>query len=203
MSSHTLSTFNSKTLNAPKLRDDGSNWADYHAQVQVAMEVKGLWKHVEEKATPPKPYAKVNGIAVLSDGKTQTNWGSQMQGLHEGYKLSQARYSVNNVSTHWYEDKNSYHCKGDVGWGEERCYCKEHTLPCGCGMPTRKHEAFWVIWPKNSPSQTKIALPIDDVETQKPTEDGVIIFQAEAHHTHYLFATKFIQTHSPNPHSSW
>ena len=35
------------------------------------MEVKGLWKHVEGKATPPKPYAKVNGIAILSDGKTQ------------------------------------------------------------------------------------------------------------------------------------
>ena len=71
MSSHTLSTFNSETLNAPKLHDNGSNWADYHAQVQVAMEAKGLWKHVEEKATLPKPYAEVNGIAVLSNGKTQ------------------------------------------------------------------------------------------------------------------------------------
>ena len=71
MSSHTLSTFNSKTLNVPKLCDNRSNRSDYHAWVQVAMEVKGLWKHVEGKATPPKPYAKVNGIAILSDGKTQ------------------------------------------------------------------------------------------------------------------------------------
>ena len=71
MSSHILSTSNSETLNAPKLCDNGSNWADYHARVQVAMEVKGLWKHVEGKVTLPKPYAKVNGIAVLSDGKTQ------------------------------------------------------------------------------------------------------------------------------------
>ena len=71
MLSHTLSTFNSKTVNVPKLHDDRSNWADYHAWVQVAMEAKGLWKHVEGKATLPKPYAKVNGIAVLSDGKTQ------------------------------------------------------------------------------------------------------------------------------------
>ena len=71
MYSHTLPTFNSETLNVPKLRDDGSNWADYHARVQVAMEAKGLWKHVEGKATPPKPYTEVNGIAVLSDGKTQ------------------------------------------------------------------------------------------------------------------------------------
>ena len=71
MSSHTLSTFNSETHNAPKLHDDRSNWADYHAKVQVAMEAKGLWKHVEGKATLPKPYAKVNGIAILSDGKTQ------------------------------------------------------------------------------------------------------------------------------------
>ena len=71
MSSHTLSTFNSETLNVPKLCDNGSNWADYHAQVQVAMEAKGLWKDVEGKATPPKLYAKVNGIAVLLDSKTQ------------------------------------------------------------------------------------------------------------------------------------
>ena len=71
MSSHTLSTFNSETLNVPKLCDDRSNWADYHARVQVAMGAKGLWKHVEGKVTPPKPYAEINGIAVLSDGKTQ------------------------------------------------------------------------------------------------------------------------------------
>ena len=71
MSSRILSTSNSKPLNVPKLHDDGSNWADYHAQVQVAMEVKGLWKHVEGKATLPKPYAEVNGIAVISDGKSQ------------------------------------------------------------------------------------------------------------------------------------
>ena len=71
MFSYTLSTFNSKTLNALKLCDDGSNWADYHAWIQVAMEAKGLWKHVEGKETLPKPYAKFNGIAILSDGKTQ------------------------------------------------------------------------------------------------------------------------------------
>ena len=35
------------------------------------MEAKGLWKHVEGKVTPLKLYAKVNGIAILSDGKTQ------------------------------------------------------------------------------------------------------------------------------------
>ena len=71
MSSLTLSASNSENLNALKLRDDGSNWADYHARIQVAMEAKGLWKHVEGKATPLKPYTEVNGVAVLSDGKTE------------------------------------------------------------------------------------------------------------------------------------
>ena len=71
MSSLTLSASNSENLNALKLRDDGSNWADYHARIQVAMEAKGLWKHVEGKATPPKLYTEVNGVAVLSDGKTE------------------------------------------------------------------------------------------------------------------------------------
>ena len=92
--------------------------------------------------------------------------------LRKGCKLSQACYSVNDISTHWYEDKNSYHCEGDVGRGEERRYCKEHALPCGCGMPTWKHEAFWVIWPKNSPNQTPIALPIDDVRHKNLLEMG-------------------------------
>ena len=71
MSSLTLSASNYKNLTAPKLHDDGSNWADYHAQIQVAMEAKGLWKHVEGKVTLLKPYTEVNGVAVLSDGKTE------------------------------------------------------------------------------------------------------------------------------------
>lgn len=51
MPSLSMSASNSNTLNAPKLLDDGSNWADYHAHVKVAMKAKGLWKHVEGKAT--------------------------------------------------------------------------------------------------------------------------------------------------------
>ena len=35
------------------------------------MEGKGLWKHVEGKAAPLKPYAEVNGIPVLADGITE------------------------------------------------------------------------------------------------------------------------------------
>ena len=66
-----MSASNSDTLNAPKLCDDRSNWADYHACVKVAMEAKGLWKHVEGKATPPKLYTKVNGVSILADGKTK------------------------------------------------------------------------------------------------------------------------------------
>jgi hypothetical protein len=32
---------------------------------------KGLWRHVEGTAVTPVPYALVNGIPVLPDGKTQ------------------------------------------------------------------------------------------------------------------------------------
>jgi hypothetical protein len=31
---------------------------------------KGLWRHVEGNAVVPKPYAVVNGVPVISDGKT-------------------------------------------------------------------------------------------------------------------------------------
>jgi hypothetical protein len=67
-------TFNSNpdstSLAVPKLRDDGSNWADYAPRIQRAMGSKGLWRHVEGTAVEPKPYALVNGVPVLSDGKT-------------------------------------------------------------------------------------------------------------------------------------
>jgi len=56
-------------LTVPKLHDDGSNWADYKPRLQKAMGAKGLWRHVEGKATVPKPYILVKGIQVLQDGK--------------------------------------------------------------------------------------------------------------------------------------
>ena len=58
-------------LAVPKLRDDRSNWSNYAPRIQKAMGSKGLWRHVEGTAVTPAPYALVNGIPVLSDGKTQ------------------------------------------------------------------------------------------------------------------------------------
>ena len=60
----------STSLAIPKLRDDGSNWSDYEPRLRRAMGAKGLWLHVEGKATAPKPYVELNGIPVLSNGKT-------------------------------------------------------------------------------------------------------------------------------------
>ena len=71
MSSLSLtSNSDSTNLAVPKLRDDGSNWADYAPRIQKAMGSKGLWRHVEGIAVMPKPYAVVDGVPVLSDGKT-------------------------------------------------------------------------------------------------------------------------------------
>ena len=53
-----------------KLLDNGSNWADYQPQVQKAMGVKDLWRHVEGTAITPVPYVVTAGRAVLPDGKT-------------------------------------------------------------------------------------------------------------------------------------
>jgi len=62
---------NLTNLAVPKLHDDGSNWLDYTPQIQKAMGSKGLWRHVEGTAVTPALYMLVNGIPVLSDGKTQ------------------------------------------------------------------------------------------------------------------------------------
>ena len=64
------SSQDSTTLSVPKLRDDGSNWADYKPRIRRAMGAKGIWMHAEGKASAPKPYQLLNGIAVLLDGKT-------------------------------------------------------------------------------------------------------------------------------------
>ena len=58
------------TLTVPKLRDDGSNWADYLPRLQNAMGAKGLWRHIEGTATAPVSFAVTNSIPMLSDGKT-------------------------------------------------------------------------------------------------------------------------------------
>ena len=55
----------------PKLRDDGSNWADYKPCIQRVLGSKGLWRHVKGTAIVPKPYALVAGVPVLMDGMTQ------------------------------------------------------------------------------------------------------------------------------------
>jgi hypothetical protein len=60
----------STNLAVPKLRDDGSNWADYSLQIQKALGSKGLWRHVEGNAVAPKAYTVVDGVLVTSDGKT-------------------------------------------------------------------------------------------------------------------------------------
>ena len=71
MTSLTLnSNPDSTNLSVPKLCDDGSNWADYSLRIQKAMGSKGLWRHVEGTAVVPKPYTLVNGVSVISDGKT-------------------------------------------------------------------------------------------------------------------------------------
>ena len=58
------------SLAVPKLRDDGSNWADYGPRLCKAMGAQGLWRHVEGVAVAPKLYIVADGIPVLADGKT-------------------------------------------------------------------------------------------------------------------------------------
>src|SRR5271155_2448895 len=64
------SSSDSTLLAVPKLRDDGSNWSDYHPRIQNAMGAKGLWRHVLGTATAPVPYVVTEGIPMLSNGKT-------------------------------------------------------------------------------------------------------------------------------------
>jgi hypothetical protein len=50
--------------------DDGSNWSDYLPRIERALGSKGLWRHVLGPAIAPKPYALLDGVPVIADGKT-------------------------------------------------------------------------------------------------------------------------------------
>src|SRR6202522_4108982 len=64
------SNSDSTTLSVPKLRDDGSNWADYQPRIERVLGSKGLWRHVLGAAIAPKPYILLAGVPVIADGKT-------------------------------------------------------------------------------------------------------------------------------------
>ena len=70
------SNSDSTSLSVPKLRDDRSNWADYQLRIERALGSKGLWRHVMGTAIVPKLYALLEGVPVISDGKT---WAMEEQ----------------------------------------------------------------------------------------------------------------------------
>ena len=70
MSTLTMNSNSESTLSIPKLRDNGSNWADYELRLRKVMGSKGLWRHVEGLAVALKPYVVADKIPVLSDRKT-------------------------------------------------------------------------------------------------------------------------------------
>ena len=68
--STSASTNNSTSLAIPKLRDNGSNWADYKPRMHKAMGSRDLWRHMEGVVVVPKLYVVADGTPVLADGKT-------------------------------------------------------------------------------------------------------------------------------------
>ena len=59
------------SLSVLKLRDDGSNWADYQLRIGRALGLKGLWGHILGTAIKPTPYTLLAGVPVIADGKTE------------------------------------------------------------------------------------------------------------------------------------
>jgi hypothetical protein len=57
---------NSSSLIIPKLRDDGTNWADYEPRARRAMGSKGLVAHLEGMAVKPISMMQVNGVYMKS-----------------------------------------------------------------------------------------------------------------------------------------
>ena len=64
-----LNQANATTI--PKLKDDASNWVDYKSKALMGMGSRGLMSHIEGCVTKLKLYDLLDGVAVLSDGKTK------------------------------------------------------------------------------------------------------------------------------------
>jgi hypothetical protein len=62
----------SRSLQTPKVCDDGSNWADYEPRAQRALGSRELVPHLEGHARIPTPYNKENGVLVSAPGKLAT-----------------------------------------------------------------------------------------------------------------------------------
>jgi len=75
-----------QTLAIPKLHDDGSNLVGLCTTNSKGNGVKGLWRHIEGTAVTPAPYALVNGIPILSNGKNTSDRGANGDGVLTGCK---------------------------------------------------------------------------------------------------------------------
>ena len=82
---------------------------------------KGLWIHVEGKATVPKPYGLMSDIPVLSDGKTPATEEQIKAKETRIIKFNKHEYLTQHIilST---KDQRLEVCKGDVGSCKSRCY---------------------------------------------------------------------------------
>jgi hypothetical protein len=72
MTDSILSPSVSHSLMIPKLRDDGSNWADYEPRAKTAMGSKGLAGHLSGRIKKPMPLIEVNGVPQNSAGTDAT-----------------------------------------------------------------------------------------------------------------------------------
>ena len=70
------------SLLIPKLRDDGSNWSKYQPRVERMLGAKGLWKYAVGTAIAPEPFAMLDGVPVLADGKTHAT-DKQVESLED------------------------------------------------------------------------------------------------------------------------
>src|SRR5271156_3668270 len=66
MTSELTISSTSQLLSIPKLRDDGSNWADYEPKTRTAMGSRGLIRHVDGTSVAPTPYPLDNGVAMVN-----------------------------------------------------------------------------------------------------------------------------------------
>ena len=117
-----------------------------HVCIQKAMGSKGLWRHIEGKAVAPKPYALVNNIAVLSDGKTSST--KEQIEVRETRIIEFDKWEY--LAQHVILSTTSTHLGvkiKDVKSAEEmwnavgRCYYQEHALLTGCRGSAHDHEA--------------------------------------------------------------
>ena len=207
MSAFSTNNSDTTTLAVPKLRNDGSNWADYEPCIQRALGSKGLWRHVEGTAIVPKPYALVTGVPILTDGTTQATEDQiearEMKIIDYNKREYLAQHVILSTTSTCLGNKiKNLKTSHDMWDAVKVDATTKSTLFL---LDTEDQLASMRLAENDDPkahlTEVKQALPTHGTATRQPPENGLDNFRLALQHYHHVLAPGVVPTNPPDNNS--